>query len=94
MTRTSARTGGASRLLPHSDRSHTTPTGRNQMVLDPSFARVIHAERAARWAAEAEVPRLLDRPPRRPIRQAVGRSMVRIGARLAADRPLDAAGSR
>jgi hypothetical protein len=63
------------------------------MYPDPSLARVIHAERAARWAADAEVPRLLDRPPRRAIRQAVGRSMVRIGARLAADRPLDAARS-
>jgi hypothetical protein len=63
------------------------------MYREPTLARVIHAERAARWAAEAEVPRLLDRPPRRPIRQAVGRSMVRIGARLAADRSLDSARS-
>ena len=94
MTTPSARTGGASRPLPHHHRTHTNLNGRNQMVLDPTFARVIHAERAARWAAEAEVPRLLDRPPRRPIRQAVGRSMIRIGARLAADRSLDVAGSR
>ncbi len=64
------------------------------MFLDPSLARVIHAERAERWLAEAEVPRLLDRPPRRPIRQAIGRSMVRIGARLAAEQPLDAVRSR
>jgi hypothetical protein len=63
------------------------------MNLDPSLARVIHAERAAQWLAEAEIPRLLDRPPRRPIRQAIGRSMVRIGARLAAEQPLDAARS-
>jgi hypothetical protein len=63
------------------------------MYLDPSLARVIHAERAAQWLAEAEIPQLLDRPPRRPIRQAIGRSMVRIGARLA-DQPLDVARSR
>jgi hypothetical protein len=64
------------------------------MNLDPSLARVIHAERAAQWLAEAEIPRLLDRPPRRPIRQAIGRSMVRIGVRLAAEQPLEAARSR
>ena len=64
------------------------------MYRETSLARVIHAERAARYAAEAEVPRLLDRPPRRPIRQRIGRSMLRIGARLAAEQPLDAARSR
>ena len=64
------------------------------MNLDPSLARVFHAERAAQWLAEAEIPRLLDRPPRRPIRQTIGRSMVRIGARLAAEQPLEAARSR
>jgi hypothetical protein len=64
------------------------------MYPDPSLARVIHAERAARWAYEAEIPRLLDRPPPRPMRQAIGRSMVRIGARLAAEQPLDVARSR
>jgi hypothetical protein len=60
----------------------------------PSLARVIHAERAARWAYEAEIHRLLDRPPRRPMRQAIGRSMVRIGARIAAEHPLEGARSR
>ena len=64
------------------------------MYRETSLARVIHAERATRWAAEAEIPRLLDRPPRRPVRQAIGRSMLRIGARLLADQPLDAARSR
>ena len=64
------------------------------MNLDPSLARVIHAERAAQWLAEADIPRLLDQPPRPPIRQAIGRSMVRIGAWLAAEQPLDAARSR
>jgi len=94
MKRTSSRHGGASRPLPHSHRYHRPSTGRNQMYPDPSLARVIHAERAARWAADAEVTRLLDRPPRRRLRQAVGRSMVRIGVRLAADRSLDMARSR
>ena len=60
----------------------------------PSLARVIHAERAAQWLAEAEIPRLLDRPPRRAMRQAIGRSMVRIGARIAAEHPLEGARSR
>ena len=64
------------------------------MYRETSLARVIHAQRAARYAAEAEVPRLLDRPPRRPIRQRIGRSMLRIGARLAAEQPLDTARSR
>jgi hypothetical protein len=64
------------------------------MYRELALARVIHAERAARWAAEVDIPRLLDRPPRRPIRQVVGHSMLRIGARLAADSSLDPARSR
>ena len=94
MTTTDPRRARARRPLPNSDRHRSSLEGSNQMHADPSVGRVIHAERAARWAAEAEVSRLLDRPPRRPIRQALGRSMVRIGARLAADRSLDAARSR
>jgi hypothetical protein len=34
------------------------------------------------------------RTDHRPIRQSIGRSMVRIGARLAAGQPLDVARSR
>jgi hypothetical protein len=64
------------------------------MYADPSVVRVIHAERMARLAAEAEIARLFDRPPRRPVRQAVGRAMVRIGARLAVENPLEMARSR
>jgi hypothetical protein len=93
MKRTDARPFGASRPLPHRP-NHRSTIERNQMYPDPSLARVIHAERAARWAAEAGIPRLLDRPPRRPMRQTIGRSMVRIGARLAAEHPLDMARSR
>ncbi len=62
-------------------------------LLDSSLARVIHAERVEQLLAEAEIRRLLDRPPRRPIWQAIGRSMVRIGSRLA-EQPLDVARSR
>ena len=94
MPRTDARPSGAARPRPNTNRYQRPRNGRNPLFLDPSLAGVVHAERAARWQAEADIPRLLDRPPRRPIRQAVGRSMVRIGARLAADQPLDMARSR
>jgi len=42
------------------------------------LARVIHAERLARGIAEREADRLArQRPSTRPIRRAIGRSMVR-----------------
>jgi len=53
----------------------------------------IHADRAARFRAEAEQARIAheihgarraDRSDERRIRRAVGRSIVRLGARLAA----------
>jgi hypothetical protein len=94
MKRTDPRPAGASRPRPNPHRPPRPLNGRNPMYRETSLARVIHAERAARWAAEAEVPRLLDRPPRRPVRQAIGRSMLRIGARLLAEQPLDTARSR
>jgi hypothetical protein len=48
------------------------------------LARVIHAERLARGIAEREADRLArQHPSPRPIRRAIGRSMVRIGIRLA-----------
>jgi hypothetical protein len=93
MTRTDTRPFGASRPLPHRP-NHRPTIGRNEMYPDPSLARVIHAERAARYAAEAEIRRLLERPPRRPMRQAIGRSMVRIGARIAGEHSLETARSR
>ncbi len=64
------------------------------MFPDHQLARVIHAERAAAWSAEAAAMRLLDRPPRRSIRWRVGRSMVAIGARLAAEPSLGPVRSR
>ncbi len=63
------------------------------MYLNPSLARVIHAERVEQWLAEAEIRRLLDKPPRHSIWQVIGRSMVRIGTRLA-EQPLEVARSR
>jgi hypothetical protein len=48
----------------------------------------VHADRAARLRAEAEAHRLARRSGpagRRRIRRAVGRSIVAIGARIAAD---------
>jgi hypothetical protein len=49
------------------------------------LARVIHAERLARGIAEREAEQIGRRASNRPIRRAIGRSMVRLGARLAAD---------
>jgi hypothetical protein len=93
MQTTDTRPVGASRPLPQ-HRIDRSATGRNPMNPYPFLARVVHAERAARWAYEAEIPRLLDRPPRRPLRQAIGRSMLRIGAHLAAENSLGEARSR
>jgi hypothetical protein len=90
MTRPSPRPTGASRPLPQ----HRTPNVRQSVFQQHSLARVIHAEKAARYSAEARADRLLDRPPRRPLRQAIGHSMVRIGARLAAEPSLGPARSR
>jgi hypothetical protein len=54
----------------------------------------IHADRAARFGAEARVARIADEAriarrasgaDERRIRRAIGRSIVRIGARIAAD---------
>ncbi len=50
------------------------------------LARVIHAERLARGIAEREADRVAgQRPARRLLRRAIGRSMVQIGRRLAAE---------
>ena len=48
-------------------------------------------EREINAAARA---RLVERVPRRSVRQAVGRSLVNVGARLAGDAPLELARSR
>ncbi len=60
----------------------------------------VHADRAARFADEAQRARIARqgrRADERRIRRAIGRSIVRIGARIAADpapERLHAAGSR
>jgi hypothetical protein len=60
----------------------------------------IHADRAARFAAEAHRARIARRTSgadERRIRRAIGRSIVRVGARIAADpgtELLQPAGSR
>ena len=49
-----------------------------------ALARVMYAERLARGIAEREADLLArQRPPSRLIRQAIGRSMIRLGGRLA-----------
>ncbi|MDA8238014.1 MAG: hypothetical protein M0T75_09070 [Chloroflexi bacterium] len=48
----------------------------------------VHADRAARFEAEARQARIARRAPRadeRRIRRVIGRSIVRIGARIAAE---------
>jgi len=52
----------------------------------------VHADRAARLQAEAQQARIVRRASRateRRIRRAIGRSIVRIGARIAADPPTE-----
>ena len=49
MPRTDARPSGAARPRPDTNRYQRPRNGRNPMFLDPSLARVVHAERAARW---------------------------------------------
>ncbi len=61
--------------------------GNRTMIPQHQLAWALHEERLRRALAEIRVERLLRRPRRRPIRETVGRSMVRIGARLASDSP-------
>ncbi len=64
------------------------------------FKMAVQADRAARLAAEAQEARIARRASRadeRRIRRAIGRSIVRVGARIAADpapERLQPAGSR
>jgi len=59
-----------------------------------ALARVIHAERLARGIAEREAEQVARRSDNRPIRRAIGRSMVRLGHRLAAEPNLRQARTR
>jgi uncharacterized protein involved in type VI secretion and phage assembly len=64
------------------------------------YVDAVHADRAARFAAEAHQARIARRAARadeRRVRRAIGRSIVRVGARIAADpapERLQPAGSR
>ena len=52
------------------------------------YVDAVHADRAARFQAEAHharISRKVIRADERRIRRAIGRSMVRVGARIAAD---------
>jgi len=52
------------------------------------YINAVHADRAARFEAEAQQARVGRRAPRgdeRRLRRAIGRSIVRVGARIAAD---------
>jgi hypothetical protein len=69
-----------------SARYHAITRELSAMYNQYPLARVIHAERLARGIAERQAERFArQHPPSRPIRQAIGRSMIRIGARLAAE---------
>ena len=61
---------------------HRTANVRHHLFLQQSLARVNHAEKTARYLAEARADRLVDRPPTRPLRQAIGHSMLRMGCLL------------
>jgi hypothetical protein len=66
------------------------------MLFDPQQLMQLASQRMAerRLAAEQERRARLARGPRRSFRRSVGRSLVRLGARLAADNYLEPAGSR
>ena len=52
------------------------------------FIQAVHADRAARFAAaaqQARIARQATAADERRIRRAIGRSLVRFGARIAAD---------
>jgi len=59
-----------------------------------TLAKAIHTDRLARRIAEREGDRLVRQSSNRPIRRAIGRSMVRFGARLAAEPNLSPVRSR
>jgi hypothetical protein len=59
---------------------------------DIRIMRAVHADRAARFEAEARQARIARRASpadERRVRRAIGRSIVRIGARIAADAPAE-----
>jgi hypothetical protein len=86
---------GALLLRRRSPRQYAMTREPSAMYNQHPLARVIHAERLARGIAERQAERFArQHPPSRPIRGAIGRSMIRIGARLAAESNLRPARSR
>jgi hypothetical protein len=89
----------AGRDRPHQIHSPARPKEVSEMN-DIRIMRAVHADRAARFEAEARQARIARRASpadERRVRRAIGRSIVRIGARIAADAPaerLQPAGSR
>jgi hypothetical protein len=85
---------GRARRHPTSQNAH-----REEVIEMPKnairYVNAIHADRAARFGAEARAARIAraqrghEQAADRRIRRAVGRSIVRIGARIAADPALE-----
>jgi hypothetical protein len=57
--------------------------------IEALVASAIHAERVRDLERRAAIARQLPSPPPRRIRQSVGRSIVRLGVRIAADASLE-----
>jgi hypothetical protein len=78
----------AGRARPRNDHP---PAHRREVSAVNSFTRyvnAVHADRAARFEAEAHQARVVRRAPRageHRFRRVIGRSIVRVGARIAAD---------
>jgi hypothetical protein len=68
--------------------------GENEMMNFAKYQLQLVNERQERWIQEAREARRIERPPRPSIRRTVGGSIVRIGARLAGESPLELARSR
>ena len=85
MTRDQLHPAGRARPRPQHPPAHR----REVSVVNNStrFVDAVHADRAARFQAEAHQVRIDRRSgtEERRIRRAIGRSIVRVGARIAAD---------
>ena len=85
MTRDQLHPAGRARHRPQHPPAHR----REVSVVNNSirFVDAVHADRAARFQAEAHQARIDRRSgaEERRIRRAIGRSIVRVGARIAAD---------
>ena len=99
--------GGRARPPSDPDRFRAHRKEVSAMFASAQIIRAIHDDRAARFEAEARADRYAaeiraarirrDEAGRRRIRRAIGRSIVRVGQRIAADRAaetLPAAGAR